>query len=113
MEIKKLKNDYQFVNEGKGNRVGFYHKSILFKGTRQIAEYKIQYYNRTWECYRFQTCMKNCISNYIDKELERYIQRYKKENNITRLISAKRDEATKQFEEQAEIKELREIYKEL
>lgn len=113
MEIKKLKNDYQFVNESAWNRSGFYHKSILFKGTRQIAENKVQYCNRTWECYQFQTSMRGCIYNYIEKELKQYIQRFKARNDIARLTKTKKEEVTKQFEEQEEIKELRELYAEL
>lgn len=68
MEIRKLSNGYQFVNNSRGNRSGFVHETTLFNNNGlEVGNYKVQYYNRTWECYQFQTVMKNCISKIMEK----------------------------------------------
>jgi hypothetical protein len=57
--------------------------------------------------------MQRCISNLIDSRYEDFIVDYKAENNIKRLTAEKRAEADRDFEALAEIKELREVYKQL
>lgn len=113
MEIRKLKHNYQFVNESGGNRMGFYHKSTLFLGGREIVSKKVQYYNRTWECYTFQTSMRHCINNYIENELQKFTREYKEKNNIARLTQNKRNSMLQEFYDIEEIRNLRECYTEL
>ena len=104
MEIRKLSNGYQFVNNSRGNRSGFVHETTLFNNNGlEVGNYKVQYYNRTWECYQFQTVMKNCISKIIEE----------KKDNFIRLAKEKREQAEQVFEEMEQIKELRKMYKEL
>lgn len=110
METKVLKKGYEFVNENGGNRVGFYHKSTLLKNGYEIAVAKVQYYNRTWECYTYQTSMKKCISNLLEEKKERFINNYKYNNNIKRLTQSRKEQVLKDFEELEGVKELNEIY---
>ena len=83
MEIRKLSNGYQFVNNSRGNRSGFVHETTLFNNNGlEVGNYKIQYYNRTWECYQFQTVMKNCISKIIEEKKDNFIRLAKEKYNI-------------------------------
>lgn len=116
MEIRKITvngNEYEFINESRNTRHGFAHDTKLFRGYSNIAKNSCHYLNRTWECYRYQTVMKGCISNLIDSRYTDFIANYKTENNIKRLTAEKRAEANRDFEALAEIKELREVYKQL
>lgn len=110
MEMKKFENGYEFVNNSKGNRVGFVHETTLFKNGYEIANAKIQYYNRTWECYTYQSVMKKCISNLLEDKKERFINNYKYNNNIKRLTQNKKEQVLKDFEELEGVKELNKIY---
>ena len=73
-KIKKLENmkhEFQFVNEWGRTRNGFYHKSTLFMlydngGSCDVNTAKVNYLNRTWESYNFQTSMQRCVLDFID-----------------------------------------------
>ena len=116
MEIRKIKangNEYQFVNSSRGNRSGFVHETTLFKNDYEIADYKCQYYNRTWECYTYQTVMRCCVDAEIKREYDRFINKYKDQHNIKRMTAEKRAEAEKEFYSREDIKELQKVYKAL
>lgn len=50
-------NGYKFINEFGGTRNGFYHKTILLnKNGNEIADYRINYLNRTWGKLYFSIC---------------------------------------------------------
>ena len=114
MEIRELSNGFKFVNNSRGNRSGFVHETTLFNNNGvEIGNYKIQYYNRTWECYQYQTVMKNCIYDIIEKRKNNFIRLSKEKYNIRRLTKEKREQAEAVFENMEQIKELRKMYKEL
>lgn len=113
MEIRKIGRKIEFVNSWRGNRSGFVHESVLFLNGYEVASAKCQYYNRTWECYTYQTVMRKCLSSYIEKLLDRKIYNFKLENNITRLTKTQKQQIVKDFEKQSNIKYLRNAYKKL
>lgn len=113
MEIRKLSKGYQFVNECGSTRNGFYHKSTLFQNGREITSRKVNYLNRTWECYTYQTSMQSATREYIGERQQYFIDRCKEEKGIKRLVKAEREKILAHFEQLKEIKELRAIYKEL
>lgn len=84
-------NEYIFVNSSRGNRSGFVHETKLYKNGILWGEYKIQYYNRTWECYQFQSVMRGVINNIIGEEFDTFKEKYKRIHNIKRLTKAKND----------------------
>ena len=116
MTIRKITvngNEYQFVNDSRNTRTGFAHDTTLFKNGKKIGRATTIYYNRTWECYRYQTVMKKCISNIINEKEEDYISAYKANNGIKRLTAEKRGQAMQEFYEQKNIKELLDVYEQL
>lgn len=70
MEIRKINvngKEYEFVNESGSTRSGFYHRSTLFAPNgRRIVSNKVNYLNRTWECYRYQTSMCGAVRMLIN-----------------------------------------------
>ena len=53
------------------------HKVKIYKNDRLVAENKITYYNRTWECYRYQSCILGAIYNLIEDRKQTLIDDYK------------------------------------
>ena len=113
MEIRKIGEKIEFVNLFRSNRSGFVHETTMFINNIKVASAKCQYYNRTWECYAYQTVMRKCLSNYIETLLNRTIYNFKYENNIKRLSKTQKAEILKNFEQQENIKLLRNAYKQL
>lgn len=116
-KIKKLENmehEFQFVNEWGRTRNGFYHKSTLFMlydngGSCDVNTAKVNYLNRTWESYNFQTSMQRCVLDFIENRFYYFIKDYKDENGISRLPKNKRTELKQEFEKLDTTKELRAI----
>lgn len=92
-------NEYEFVNRSRGNRSGFVHETALYKNGQLIGENKVQYYNRTWEVYQFQTVMKGVVNALLNEEFELFKTVYKRQHDIKRLTKAKEAEMMQDFAE--------------
>lgn len=108
-------NEYMFVNSWRGNRSGFVHETQLYKNDNLIAENKAQYYNRTWECYEYQSVMRGAVHALIAEAKEAHKNAYKQAHNIKRLTETKRAEMQADFENNPPVwvAELEELYKTL
>lgn len=107
-------NGYEFINEFGGTRNGFYHKTILKdKNGNMIAEYRINYLNRTWESYTFESVMKNCVYTLIENKFADFLKLAKQKYGIKRLSKEKKAQARKVFENLTEIRELYGVYQSL
>lgn len=94
MEIKRYlvdDVDFAFVCETWETRNSWGHKVVLFRNDVAYAEHKCRYYNRTWEMFRYQSCMLGVINDLQTELIESGITRYKKANNITRFKKGERD----------------------
>jgi hypothetical protein len=105
-------NEYTFINHSRSNRSGFVHETELYRNDRLIGEYKIQYYNRTWECYQFQSVMRGVINTLLSEEFEAFKNAYKRYHNIKRLTKAKESIMMENFVENkpALYADLQELY---
>lgn len=108
-------NEYLFINLFRGNRSGFVHESELYRNNRLIGKNKVQYYNRTWEVYRYQTVMKGIVSTLMEDCKEDYKSTWKNEHGIKRLTEAKRKVMEEDFEKNPPelYAELSELYQKL
>ena len=84
-------NEYMFINRSRGNRSGFIHETELFKNGVLIERNRIQYYNRTWECYRFQSVMRGLVYELINECMEKFTDAWKTEHEVKRLTAAKKE----------------------
>ena len=90
------------------------HKAELIRNNdHTLNTYKIRYYNRTWECYQYQSVIKSVLNDYIDYLIKDYINDYKTQNSITRLKSQQREELIKQAKMTPLVEKLETFYKEL
>jgi len=104
-------NEYIFINVFRGNRSGFVHESELMRNNWIIGKNKVQYYNRTWERYTYQTVMKGLVSMLMESVMEDFKTEWKESHGIKRLTKQKKETMMEDFqnnmpEEYAELKEL-------
>lgn len=65
-EINGVK--FTLVCDSWNTRNSWGHEVILYKNdTFKVGRVKIRYYNRTWECYQYQSAIKSVIYNAIEK----------------------------------------------
>jgi hypothetical protein len=102
---------WEFVCESKSNRSGFCHHVELYKDgdyiPRSVAH--VQYYNRTWECYKYQTAMLSCVSTIKERILNKAVEIWKEENGRKRILKAEKNavhDAAKKSKEYAEMEML-------
>lgn len=104
---------YTFECQSRGNRSGFVHEVELYKKSestfRPIAVEKRQYYNRTWESYKYQSAMLGCVQKIKDRILNRAIDMWKEQNGKKRIMKQQKEavlEAAKETKEYLEADEL-------
>lgn len=88
MELKKYqigKNHFEFVCDDFSTSRNWGHKVTLLKNNYQLQQARITYYNRTWENYKYQTCMLKAIEQEIKEQKEYLKENYKDENNIYKM----------------------------
>ena len=61
MEIFRVSRSLQFVCDSGSTRNGFKHEATLFKNGREEAFAKVNYLNRTWESFTYQSVMFEAI----------------------------------------------------
>lgn len=69
-----------------GHRVKIYVDDCYYPST----DVKIRYYNRTWEAYQYQSCMRAAVDRVRHERETEYLIRYKEAHNIKRLTKERR-----------------------
>lgn len=113
MEIIKRtinNNNYTFVCETWETSRARGHKVAMFRNDAEYTTQKIRYYNRTWESYKYRTCISKCINAMIEEESKHMINTYKEIHNRKRLSQKEKDSIINTSEL---IKELNELKKTL
>ena len=65
-EINGVK--FTLVCESWRTRFSWGHEVTLYKNdTLKVGRVKIRYYNRTWECYQYQSAIKSVIFDVLEK----------------------------------------------
>jgi len=74
-------------------RYGFRHLCVLYKDGRSMATEKACYYNRTWECYEFQSVISRAVEKIKDylkpseyKALRYYIDHQREEEEKEKVL---------------------------
>lgn len=114
MEIRRVKTKnaiWSLVNEYWETSSGWGHKTHIIRNGYDYGEYKVRYYNRTWEMYTYQSCMYGALAKVKEEELNRFIDNYKYENNIERFKKGQKEEIIKMFNETELGKDLKKIYR--
>ena len=102
MEIrtKTINGDkFDLVNETWETSNAWGHKTTILRNGVELITNKVRYYNRTWECYTYESCMRGAVEDLKDKYLQKYIDDYKYFNKITRFKKGEKDKITNAFKE--------------
>lgn len=81
MKIFKLSKNIDVVCNSENTRYGFRHLATLHFNGIERENAKACYYNRTWECYQYQSVLKSVIEKALkSKEIDQkqYNKFYKK-----------------------------------
>ena len=81
MKVFTLDKNYSIVCEFENTVQGFRHVAVLLKnGYGERGEKTVvNYLNRTWECFEFETVLKRCIDdNFQGAEHKKYINKIKR-----------------------------------
>ena len=76
------------------------HESILYVDGFQVQRKKLTYQNRTWESFKFQTCMRIVVEDYLDAYLVDYESAFKHSHNKKRLSAKLRKQMMEQFKKE-------------
>lgn len=113
MEIKKIKcksgNEYNIVNEYWETSRAWGHKSTLVAPWGEVESRKVRYYNRTWESYKYQSCMSGLLDTILENNLKSYIAQIKEVRGITRLLKSTREEIENDWNKKEYTQDLKEI----
>lgn len=113
MEIrqKRINNrKWQLVNETWETSRAWGHKTtVLCNGFNEI-EHSVRYYNRTWECYRYQTCMFGAVETLREQEQDRFIENYKEEKGIYRFKKGEKEQVIKEFNKTQMARDLNKLH---
>lgn len=74
--VKKC-GDFSFACRGWSTSRAWGHEVFLLDGWHECGRARVRYYNRTWECYTFQSAMFEAVDDYEKHELERYLNNRK------------------------------------
>ena len=96
-------------NYGFSHEVKVYYSLPVFDKTGHNG-YKTTYYNRTWETYRFQSCITGCINNII-YEIKEEIENGIKAANGWKKMTEDRRKVVEEAVEQNEVLKMLEIVK--
>lgn len=116
MTVRKINvngKEYEFINNSRGNRSGFVHESTLLVNGVEKDTNKCQYYNRTWECYQYQTVMQGLMYNLINRRHDKLKAEYKTVNMVKRMTAKHNEALAKIIESDSLINEYRAVKKEL
>lgn len=116
MECKNMNidgYDVQFINNTWCTRHAWGHETTLYIDGEKINASKCRYYNRTWECYQYQSIMKNCVYECIEENKKDFIKGYKYNHGIKRLCGEKRKDCMEEWEKAPYHNLLKSIYNNL
>ena len=117
MDIRTIKvngKEYNFLCNWRKNRSGFVHEVELKNADGwTLSNFKVQYYNRTWERYRYQSAMSGCVSALESDRKELLKRNFMTEHNYKKLTESRRVDLEKVYNEDSELKELANLYSEV
>lgn len=96
MEHIRYKNITIYL-DSKSNYYGFKHLATLNVGYWEELKTSIQYYNRTWERFDYETILYKIINLKLEQIEEQAKRNYKQNNNIKRLTKDKQKDFKKEL----------------
>ena len=93
----KRKGDYEFACWYWETSRAWGHEVRLCKNGVEVGRSRVRYYNRTWECYTYQSTMYGAVEDYERRERARYLERYKYNHELAGYDMEKHELFNKPF----------------
>lgn len=77
--------NYSVLGESWGTRTAWGHNAYLLRNGEEISRARVRYYNRTWECYQYQSAGSAAVRNAMDELAARLFDAYKAKTGRKRL----------------------------
>lgn len=99
---------YEVVAQSWETRYSWGHVAAV-RNTETWDEHcaSVRYYNRTWECYKYQSVIHCAIDKAIDAAMERAVDEFKRQNGRLRIKAAERAEIRKNCDAVRQLQALR------
>ena len=104
--------DYTFINAYRKNRSGFCHDCELHIGAQRF-DYTAQYYNRTWECYTYQSVMCAALHEYKEYVESALKEKFLNEKGKMRMSPKLKAEFEDICNNNQQLKDIADVRKEL
>lgn len=112
IRVKNIKGKkYEFVNEYWETSCAWGHKSTLLINGTEWTSVKTRYYNRTWECYTYQTSMYRVLEKYADDMLKRHLDNYLYINGKSRFGKGEKAKVIEEYHKSDEYKAIKKLHK--
>ena len=89
IQVHKTKH-FTFHNTSGNTRTGFFHRTTLVSNDIPSVQvtHKVNYINRTWERYQYQTAMLGALIKVKEELLSTLLSRFKLAFNVKRMTTA-------------------------
>ena len=94
--------EFTLVARSWSNSRAWGHECQLYLNGSEEESYRIRYYNRTWECYCYQSVIKSCLDKYIGKLEAWWEARFREEFNVKRMTKHLRETLGEWMKDKAE-----------
>jgi len=112
IRVKKVNGKkFEFVNEYYETSNSWGHKSTLLINGYEQESIKIRYYNRTWECYTYQSAMYKVLGEYKDRLLKRFLENYLYNTGKNRFGKNEKAKVIEDFEKSEDNKIIKKLHK--
>lgn len=99
-------HDVQFLCKSRNTRNGFAHDAEMYLDDNWMADYTCHYYNRTWECWRYQSVCFGCVRRTIWFREQWPKKEYKRLNGLSRISGDKHKAGLKEMAENDSLMQL-------
>lgn len=110
-KLIKIYKNYTFINYTTYNYYGFKEHSELYYNDYMLKSESIQYYNRSWQVYEYQSTMRKTINLLIESLENDLKNEFKTINNIKRITKNNIKDLNKYYKTSKTLKEYKKIYK--
>lgn len=105
--------EFEFLCHSKSTRNGFAHICRLYVDGVRFTEAKVNYLNRTWENYEFQSVMETSVRQVIESAEEYAKFQVKTELGVSRMTKKANDMLSERMNNDPLVVDCREILKQL
>lgn len=83
--INGTRHNFEIIAKSWETRSSWGHEADLWDGDRFICSTRRRYYNRTWECWQYESVCQDLLDQYLDRVEAVLLDAYRLTNDKKRL----------------------------